>query len=57
MPDEQFGSGFLAIVCMVAAGLEKERLDPVGETDFRFATGPYRLNPVTNMRMNKETVI
>jgi transposase len=29
---------------MVAAGLEKERFDPVGETDFRFATGPYRLN-------------
>jgi hypothetical protein len=28
---------------MVATGLEKERFDPVGETDFRFATGPYRL--------------
>jgi hypothetical protein len=50
MPDEQFGSGFLAIVCMVAAGLEKERLDPGGETDFRFATGPGRFNRITRRR-------
>ena len=32
----------LAIVRLVAAGFEKDRLDPVGESDFRFATGPHR---------------
>src|SRR5450432_2425801 len=32
----------LAIVRLVAAGFERDRLDPVGESDFRFATGPHR---------------
>src|ERR1039458_743759 len=32
----------LAIVRLVAAGLEKERFDPVGGRDFRFVAGPRR---------------
>jgi hypothetical protein len=32
MPDQEYGSGVPAIVCLVAAHLEKEQLDPVGES-------------------------
>ena len=32
MPDQEYGPGVPAIVCLVAAGMQQARLDPVGES-------------------------